>query len=426
MKANSNQKHPKKKIRTASKTTAVYWSQKIRLEKKPGWESSNYFVRIQAHGSRRKLKLESTIREEAAREAAALYLNILSNGWPVEETTGIPIPKSADLPPNPSIKDWCTFARLKSMVAPQTMNKYEESLETIVGDILGTPRARKPELRAKIKGFPVSKLTKDQLRIWLDQRIEAARKLDGIKSKRALNTARSLVVNARSLFSSTILEAMETDPDSMPYIPFKNLKLPPRNNQRYTSRFDPRILLQTAARELGEASGNDENFEQWKILYLALVAGLRYREIDKLRVHDIMISSSRISVRPHETFDPKTDGSVGDVLVGKSATKMLQEMIKKTAGDWFIKSGPHKKSASYRAWDSHDAVIVWLRNYEERGIKPLSDVRKPLHELRKEAGTLVNHEHGLVAAQQFLRHQSITTTAATYVESRGDVTTGLG
>ncbi len=69
-----------KKIRTASKTTAAYWAKKIKLEKKPGWESSNYFVRIQAHGGRRKMKLECTVREEAAREAAELYIDILANG----------------------------------------------------------------------------------------------------------------------------------------------------------------------------------------------------------------------------------------------------------------------------------------------------------------------------------------------------------
>ena len=66
-----------------------------------------------------------------------------------------------------------------------------------------------------------------------------------------------------------------------------------------------------------------------------------------------------------------------------------------------------------------------LDNYEERGIKPLAAIPKPLHELRKEAGTLVNKAHGLVAAKEFLRHASITTTADLYVATVGSVTTGL-
>jgi hypothetical protein len=66
-----------------------------------------------------------------------------------------------------------------------------------------------------------------------------------------------------------------------------------------------------------------------------------------------------------------------------------------------------------------------LRAYEERGIQPFSDVPKPIHELRKEAGTLVNSQHGLNEAKNFLRHSSIATTAAYYVGSKGDITTGL-
>lgn len=430
MKTNFTIKHPKKKIRTASKTTAAYWSQKIRLERKPGWESSHYFVRIQAHGSRRKLKLSSTIREEAAREAAALYLSILSEGWPLDEVDRNAAPILSGLPPDPSIEAWFKFAQTKSMVADATLEAYWGALQTIVGEILGIPKARKPESRTKIKEFPISELTKDSLRAWLDRRIEAARKLDGIKSKRAINTARSLVVNARSLFSAAILEAVEINPDTIPYIPFKNLKLPPKYLPRYTSRFDPRLLLKVAAADLADPSADDEfatfRYEQWKILYLALVAGLRYKEIDRLRVQEIMINSARISIRSHEDFNPKTRGSTGEVLVGEAALKVLVGMLEKTSGSWFIADAPPKKTSKYRAWDSHDAVIKWLRNYEERGIRPLKDVKKPLHELRKEAGTLVNHDHGLVATQHFLRHQSITTTASTYVETRGIVTTGLG
>jgi hypothetical protein len=48
-----------------------------------------------------------------------------------------------------------------------------------------------------------------------------------------------------------------------------------------------------------------------------------------------------------------------------------------------------------------------------------------LKQLRKEAGTLVNSQHGLNEAKNFLRHSSIATTAAYYVGSKGNITTGL-
>ena len=130
-------------------------------------------------------------------------------------------------------------------------------------------------------------------------------------------------------------------------------------------------------------------------------------------------------MRPHEAFDPKNQASIGDVPITESAAEALEEMIKRTTGPWFIKEGRTTKSKNYRSGLYHDAAVDWLRNYEERGIKPLAEVTKPLHELRKEAGTLVNEAHGLVAAKDFLRHSSIATTASIYVGTKGSVTTGL-
>jgi integrase len=419
-----------KKVRTASKTTAAYWSGKIRLERKPGWESSHYFVRIQAHGQRRKMKLNSTIREEAAREAAGTYLEILSKGWPKDEGSVVFASESSDLPENPTIEDWFNVAKSKNLVAEASIKKYFEALQTIVGEILGTPRARKTEQRAKIKSFPVSALTRTNLELWLEKRlIAASKKPDLVASRRARSTTRSLAINAKSLFSENVLKGMRITADEMNYVPFSKLKLPAKGQERYTSRFDAKRLLATAARELGgnsesETDVDGSKFEQWKILYLALVAGLRYKEIDQLRKHDIMINARRISISTHETFAPKNDASVGDVPVTAAAAKVLDGMMKRTKGTWFIKDGPSTAS-KYRAATHHDAIVSWLRNYEERGIKPLAKINKPLHELRKEAGSLVNRDHGLVSAQQFLRHRSINTTAGVYVDASEDVNTGL-
>lgn len=414
-----------KKIRTASKTTAAYWSGKIKLEKKPGWESSNYFVRIQAHGGRRKIKLDCTVRDEAAREAAALYINILAKGWPQVDGARLHLPSGTSLPENPSIEDWVTAVKAKKLVADQSIQKYSESLETIVGEILGIPRARKPELRARIKGFPVASLTKIAITEWLEKRKSSSSTTDVVATRRALNTARSLIINARSLFGDKVLEALKLNSDEIPNIPFRGVKLPSKNHKRYTSRFDAARLLESAFRDLGTADAEDSKFEQWKILYLALVAGLRYREIDQLQVYDMHLAKCLISVSPHQSFTPKNHASIGDVEITEAAAKNLEKLLEQTSGRWFIKEGHSSKSKKYRAGLHHDAVVAWLRKYEERGTKPLADVPKPLHELRKEAGTLVNKAHGLVAAKEFLRHASITTTADLYVDTVGSVTTGL-
>jgi integrase len=188
--------------------------------------------------------------------------------------------------------------------------------------------------------------------------------------------------------------------------------------------------LEAASRELGTVDsteeGSSDRLEQWKILYLALVAGLRYREIDNLRVRDVSPENRRISIRSHGEYQPKTLSSEADVTVSEHAGSVLKDMLRRTKGDWFISESKSSKSPQYRTGAHHDALLGWLRNYEERGIKPLAESHKPLHELRKEAGTLVNSQFGLNEAKTILRHSSITTTAAYYLGSKGEITTGLG
>ncbi len=429
--ASKSKKKSSKTARAASKTTAAYWSQKIYLEQKDEWLSAHYFARIQARGVRKKVRLKSAIREEAAREAATFYRNIVANGWPVEDSFSGLFSEATGLPKNPTLEEWLGMAKRKATVRPGSVEKYGESLRTIVGEILGMRCARKKEDRTKINNFHILELTKEKLQSWLDARIQQARGLDMVKAPRAQNTIRALIANAKGLFSKQILEAIKIDVADLPFVPFQGLKLPSKILPKYSSRFDAVALLKAAAKDLGATSDDLDHeiamsrFEQWKILYLALVAGLRYNEIDKLRVQDISAVAGRISIRTHETFQPKTSSSEGDVLVSAEAGEVLAGMLKRTTGPWFVKDGISSRNKSYRAGLYHDALVRWLRKYEERGIRPLADVPKPLHELRKEAGTLVNNQHGLNEAKNFLRHSSIATTAAYYVGSKGNITTGL-
>ena len=424
-------KKTRKVVRAASKTTAAYWQQAIYREEKGEWQAAKFSVRFKLHGKRGRVQLESTIREAAGREALAQYLQILANGWPADDNSMMDLPKSAGLPSNPTVGDWITMAKKKAGVRAGSIDKYAESLRTIVGELLGMCRARKKEQRCQIDAFLVSDLAKEKLKAWLDIRIEKARALDMVRMLRAQNTIRTLVANARGLFTEQIFEAIGVPEESLTRLPFRGLKLPPKNQSRYSSRFDAKALLMTALAELGTAEADadvDEaasRYEQFKSLYLALVAGLRYNEIDRLRVQDISPADGRISIRTHETFRPKTRASEGDVLVSQEAATVLRGMIRRTKGPWFIGDGVSKRSPSYRAGLHHDGLISWLRKYEERGIRPFADVPKPVHELRKEAGTLVNSQHGLNEAQNFLRHSSISTTAAYYVGSKGNITTGL-
>lgn len=419
--------------RAVSKTSAFYWQKKAYLEKKGAWASDHYHVRIQAHGVRRKVSLKATTKESAGREALEFYVDVLANGWK-EAAAQVPVPsvKDCEGAALTSIGDWISRATPVSHARGTTVGKYAESLRTIVGEMMDLKGARNPEAKSRINAFPLASLSKRVLQGWIDSRLERLKQLDPITCARGQNTIRTNVRNGRALFSEAIREAIKEQHGLEMEDPFAGLRLPKAQITRYTTRFNAALLLKTAAAELGAAPpiGGDKDaisrYEQWKILYLALVAGLRYNEIDKLRVRDICSESGRISIRAHSEFQPKAAASEGDVLVGDTAKEVMLGMLKNCHGEWFVREERSNRNKGYRTGGHHERLLVWLRGYVENGSCPLADVPKPLHELRKEAGNLVNNSHGLNEAKNFLRHANISVTATYYVGTKGGITTGLG
>ena len=77
------------------------------------------------------------------------------------------------------------------------------------------------------------------------------------------------------------------------------------------------------------------------------------------------------------------------------------------------------ETEGYRAQAVFERLSAWLRRH---GIT----ARKPIHELRKEFGSMVNRKHGLSAAKDLLRHGDISITAAHYIDEARKATSGLG
>ena len=70
------------KTRTASKATAAYWSNKIFLERKPGWESSNYFCQDAGERVAAKNSIEFYDPRRSRPGSPVFYLRIITDGWP--------------------------------------------------------------------------------------------------------------------------------------------------------------------------------------------------------------------------------------------------------------------------------------------------------------------------------------------------------
>lgn len=111
------------------------------------------------------------------------------------------------------------------------------------------------------------------------------------------------------------------------------------------------------------------------------------------------------------------------VDVDEEVLAELREILKPDASTFVLLSKrdprPNRTGQYYRCEQTFDRLTEWLRG---QGVTS----QKPIHELRKEFGSLVNQKHGIYAASRALRHSDITTSVRHYVASRGRVTAGMG
>ncbi len=102
---------------------------------------------------------------------------------------------------------------------------------------------------------------------------------------------------------------------------------------------------------------------------------------------------------------------------------LLRGFRARAKGEFVIESATAPQLGSsyshYRAMFVFQRLTAWLR---ENGL----DDQRPMHALRKEAGSIVCQNSGLFAASRFLRHADIHITAQHFVDKKERVTVGLG
>ena len=188
---------------------------------------------------------------------------------------------------------------------------------------------------------------------------------------------------------------------------------------RYRSSIDAGKLTRAAQKELSESDPST-----FLAFLLALGAGLRRIEIDRLEWDAFRWNQNMIRIEPTEHFDVKTEHSIGDVSVDPELMSIFRGYAARARASQFVIETPNlpRKGATfehYRAQAVFDRLAVWLRQH---GVT----ARKPIHELRKEFGSMVNRKHGLTAAKDLLRHADIAITASHYIDRPRKATSGLG
>jgi integrase len=202
-------------------------------------------------------------------------------------------------------------------------------------------------------------------------------------------------------------------------LPFAGVKVETVHVPRYRSTFDIVALLESAREELATFRA-----EEYKILLLGALAGLRRNEIDVLPWSAFRWNEGVIRIETTEFYRPKSHNSEGDVRVDPELMELFRGFYARRKGEFVIESDstPPPFDApygTYRCQDQMRALLGWLRS---KGVVS----KTPLHSLRKEFGSLIHARYGLRAASKQLRHGGIGVTARHYLENRQPSVLGLG
>ncbi|MCE9609205.1 MAG: hypothetical protein K8R23_03145 [Chthoniobacter sp.] len=156
------------------------------------------------------------------------------------------------------------------------------------------------------------------------------------REHRAINTVNAHIRNVRSLFTPKAL-AFAGKRLALPEpLPISGVKLETRRaTTRYSSRIDSAALLRAAKIELG---GVQERREQFKIFCLALLCGLRKREIDTLLWRSVDLEKGVLRIERTEYFQPKSEDSAAEIDVAPDLVNILCGFQTGNKGQFVIES----------------------------------------------------------------------------------------
>jgi hypothetical protein len=296
-----------------SKTDSRYWTERIfKPVNSIGVESPHWMMRVAFKGKRLAFGLRTGNKDAAARIARDVYGDLLALG--IEGTLQKHRPESQAEPGSQAIiGEWIAAAASVFDGRPATFGGYSRALRLIAGDILSVSKSKKrfaaskkSLYRAKIEEAPLSVLTPEAIQAWRIRFVAQAGKSPALQRTRKIS-ANSLIRQARSLFSKKILKFI-TGVQHPSQIPFAGCEMFPRESMRYNSTIDPGALLQTANEELAITDP-----DAFLTLLLAIGAGLRRGEIDKLLWRQIDFQAGTIRIEATEVGGLKSEDSAGAV-----------------------------------------------------------------------------------------------------------------
>lgn len=408
-----------------SRASVAYWRDRVyRPKTKKGELCANYGAMVCYQRRREYFNLHTPNKDAAAQRAVRIFRFLADKGW--NETLIEFKPAKAVNPKNlpDTVGALIETAIELSSARAQSKNGYAKAFRRIVTEIEGIESGGRydgmgggnEKWKKRVDSVPLSRITPDKVQSWKNRFLESAGD-DAVARRSRVSTFNGILGNCKSLFSRKFIHFLRERvalPDSLPFDGITKEKGPAL---RYRSKIDAQAIVEKATEELAKS-----NPEALKIILLAGVCGLRRSEIDYLLWDAFDFSSRELHIENSMYHQLKSEDSAGVVDLDDNLTAIFRGFFASAEGEFVIESeGAVKRragSGSYRCGPHWRFVIAWLR---ENGVK----AQKPVHELRKEIGSLIAAEHGIYAASRYLRHSDIRITTQYYVDKKRRVTPAL-
>ena len=355
----------------------------------------------------------------AATKAREIYIFLRANGW--DQTNARFKPETQVRIESPSLDEFLAEVRVKGGIRAKTLACYERKFRKIVADIRGLDDPRKfdkkkgghAEWSARIGRVKLSDITSGKIQQW---KLEFIAKAGGdpLLEKAARNSVNSFIRNSRCLFSPDILKHLSSVGTIQS--PFTDIKLERAGSMKYRSEINPKLLGDAAQRDLAPTRP-----AEFLIFTLAIGAGLRRNEIDKMEWSWIDWVAEVIRIQPSRYFTPKTEESENEVKVTTALLNLIKPYMASSSSPFVV---PGKAPRIATKYDHYRCDLHFTRLNEWLRSKGIS-APNPLHSLRKEFGSLLCDQQGIWAASRALRHRSIKTTEDHYIDQKRRVALDL-
>lgn len=387
----------------------------------PEWQ-----VRLFHAGREGWVNLGTGNKAAASVKARDTYVHLKTHGW---EATLTKFKPKAEERAGVTVGEFLDEVQAVSGLKPVTFEIYARKFRSLVAGIFGIDggRAKHDYVNGghdawleKVRAVRLDKLTPDRVNAWKVGELKVA-SANPLKLKHAHVTVRSILLSSKALFRPGIRRHLTLSLPSI--LPFEGVELPPVGKSRYKSEIDPALLLVAARRELAEGhQGGGQPLsprpELFKILLLALGAGLRRDEIDTLEWRQIQWHRNVITIQTTEHGGTKSAESEADIDVDPGLLEVLKGYLPAPGlGSPFVIQSPVQPRPEatsyhhYRCDHLFKELIEWLRG---KGMT----ARNALHSLRKEFGSQICAQAGIYAASVALRHSSINLTREHYVDKK--------